>query len=364
MNTRVLARAALAILFPAGLLAVAGPATAGTDPTPTASPTPSLDAPTPPFDTPAPALTSPAPGTTVSTGFTGPIVIDYSAASTGYYDVTVTGPGYSESTEDYVGGPTTSSDMFPNMTAAGRYCVAVQGEESGITSDLGCFTAQPPRVSVASVSVSPTNFYPIVRDGYRDSTRLWFNVNTRAAVTLRAFNSKGSVVRTIGEGTMGRGRHVVTWNGRRGNGAAVVPGRYQLRLTANDGRTSKTVAHTVTIATQVVTRHGHKYRDGTAGRASTAGNCHVFWYQGAQLDCWGGRYAKLRYVFSLPSSAYKVHYTVWGERAGDDFCCQGTIRHTGARSSKRSFRVVEEVTGWRAYEVDEVDLNYTYRKRI
>ena len=48
-----------------------------------------------------------------------------------------------------------------------------------------------PRIS--GVSVSPTDFYPIIKDGYKDYTTMKFRLSERARVRFEVRNTKGKI---------------------------------------------------------------------------------------------------------------------------------------------------------------------------
>lgn len=88
--------------------------------------------------------------------------------------------------------------------------------------------------TVYSVSSSPTPFYPIKHDRYRDTTRISYRLASAGYVTLEIFDAAGNLVRSMA-GWRGAGLNSFVWDGHRADGT-IVPGGYSYRITANDGQ--------------------------------------------------------------------------------------------------------------------------------
>ncbi len=220
---------------------------------------------------------------------------------------------------------------------------------------------------VDNVSVAPAKFYPTVRDGFRDTTRIAYRLNQPARVNVAVINRAGNTVRVARLGRLRGGRHSWQWNGRNRNGDRAATGSYRLRVTAtSDARRTDRVAQRVTVATGWRTKRVSRTRMGDSGGGFTRGDCYINWTSEgyAVLDCWGGRRAQTTYMFSLPHGAFDVSWHVYGARDSADMCCRGVIRRDGQRVSPRRFRVRAWVTGWRAYEVRFVEVAYKHRERI
>jgi hypothetical protein len=233
-------------------------------------------------------------------------------------------------------------------------------------TQVEAMTAEPMQVS--EVSVWPGTFYPYVRDGYRDTTVMDYYLNQGADVVGTVRNSDGRTVRRIDLGWRGAGYRSLTWNGRNNSGDLVAVGYYSIQVQATNTEGSRaTVTRQVRVNTGYRTMETTKRRWGNDGNPATRGTCYVTRYSYddyAELDCWGGRYARMTYNFSLPGNAYDVSWRVRGARSSADICCDGRISRTGRRMSSTLFRVRTEVTGWRAFEVYSASVTYKWRKRV
>jgi hypothetical protein len=218
-----------------------------------------------------------------------------------------------------------------------------------------------------SAEASPLVFYPLVRDGYRDTTRFSFGFSAPGSVRIDVRNSSGRVIRRVPLGTLQAGSW--RWNGRNNGGHKVSTGYYRMRAVSADGYST---AHTRNIRTKVttgwVTRSGSKRRWGNqVSSQSTSGNCFIqrsSYFGTASLDCWGGSYAKVTYGFSVPTTTFKYSGSVSGSFASDDICCDGSVTKGAYRASSRRIVAWAQVTGWRAYDVERVRVTYYYKKRI
>jgi hypothetical protein len=223
------------------------------------------------------------------------------------------------------------------------------------------------RLKVVSASASPLVFYPLVRDGYRDTTRFSFAFNRAASITARVKNKNGRIIRQVGFGTLQSGSW--RWNGRNNAGDKVNPGYYWLRARARaNGQTARSGWIRVQVKTRLITLQATKRRAGNnySSRA-TSGACYVFissYFGTANPDCFGGNYALVRYRFAIPSSAYNISWALRGGLAGDDLCCFGSISKVGTRTSSRGYVLTAKVTGYRSYEVVRARVSYSYKKRI
>lgn len=311
-----------------------------------------------------PVLTSPVAGEQVELGFAGPVTIDFTNASWDEYDVQVVGPS-GVVAEDYHYGNDVEEFSIPAIVEGGEYNVRVRDYYGGSWVSIGGFSARYEGMRVSDPVLSPETFYPLVRDSYRDKVRLTVTFNQRASVLVAIRNSAGKAVRSYTT-SFPRGRRVIEWNGRTNSGNAAPVGRYAIhvRATNGSGSTATTVRRT-TIATALVTREGAQRRYGADGAGSTSGSCYIADDgASAELDCWGGRYAKLTMSFAIPSNAYDFSWGVSGEYSSSDICCTGGVKRAGTRPSSNRFRVSVTVTGWRAYLVHSSVVKYKYKKRI
>ncbi len=68
---------------------------------------------------------------------------------------------------------------------------------------------------------------------FNPSTSIWFDLPTRAKVTLTVFNLLGQEVSTLVDEDLPAGRHLSTWDGHSDNGAPVASGIYFYKLIAD-----------------------------------------------------------------------------------------------------------------------------------
>lgn len=326
----------------AGMTVVAGPARAATPP----------------------VLVAPVDGSQVELGFTGPVQLDL-GGSGDWFDVRVAGPSGVIAETSLYGYDTVEGFDVPALVEGGDYRVQVWSYEIDGWATIGSFSADWAPLTLSDPVVSPTTFYPLVRDGYRDRVRFSITLNQHADVTTIVRNSAGRTVRIFSRG-LHRGRRSVEWNGLTTTGAKVPAGRYKITVEAQNGAgESRSISRTVTAATAVVTKTATKRRGAAQASPSTRGSCYITWEDGsAELDCWGGRYARMSFGFAIPASAWDLHWSVSGERSSLDRCCNGTIRKTGTRPSRSRYVVTTTVSGWRAFRVHSATLRYKYRARI
>lgn len=311
-----------------------------------------------------PVLVAPVDGSQVELGFTGPIQVDL-GDSIDWIEVRVAGPSGVIAETTLEGYDTVAAFDVPALVEGGDYRVQVWSYDIDGWATIGTFTAPWAPLTLGDPVVSPTTFYPIVRDGYRDRVRFSLTLNQHADVTTIVRNSTGRIVRIFSR-ELHRGRRSVEWNGLTDSGTKVPAGRYSITVEAQNGAgESRSVRRTVTAATAVVTRTATKRRGAAQGSPSTRGSCYISWEDGsAELDCWGGRYARMSFGFAVPADAWDLTWSVSGERSSLDRCCNGSVRKTGARPSRTRYVVTTTVTGWRAYWVHAATLRYKYRARI
>lgn len=257
-------------------------------------------------------------------------------------------------------GPVSEGDAcYLQLTPSG-------GTASG--QDSASFTVAT-TVEVRNATAKPGEFYPTVRDGFRDSTSIGFSsrLNSDVSVKITSRNT-GSVVRAFAlSGRESRDyyqRRGVVWNGKNKANNLVPTGRYTAVITSTLNGESATSRVPIKVASGYRTVRTTKTKDGWYGsRDTTRGNCYTAQYYdgGNDLDCWGGAYAQATYRFSLPSNARNID---WGVRGFNECCDAGRLIKTGKRTSATSFRITVRVTNWRSFVVRSTRVTYTYRKAI
>lgn len=313
-----------------------------------------------------------SPNSTVPNGFSDPVMIDFSDAPAASYEVTIASDDFSVYQFDWIAydGVTDVVSVALNDAPlpAGNYQIDVT-DYDGHTA-YSTFTVAPPPppvLTIGNVTLSPTTFYPLVRDAYRDTTRIRYRLNRSARVTARVVNSNGTVIRRVDLGTR-NGSQSWAWNGKKTSGARATTGYFNIKITATvtaAPASTKSVVRRVRLATRYITSTVTKRRTGynTSSDSHTA-SCYVdyFYYTDeVDLDCWGGSYAKVNYRFAIPSNAYNIR---WGVTGFQGCCSTGVIAKTGTRPTSRSYRVSVKVTNWRSYSVQGVRVTYTSKRRI
>ena len=220
----------------------------------------------------------------------------------------------------------------------------------------------PPAVNVANVTASPQTFYPLVRDGYRDSTAIRWHQNIGANISVEIKSlATGRTVRRQSLGSRGSGYRTWSWNGRKGNGTLVKTGRYRVIVLGQASGHSDRASTTVTVATGWRSKSHTLHRSGTnTSSRSASSSCYISGYAGElELDCWGGSYAKATYGFGVPSNAVNIRRSINKGLSSSDLCCSGSISATWSGNV-----ATVRVSGWRAVNIYGVTIRYTTRTRI
>jgi hypothetical protein len=311
-----------------------------------------------------PRLVSPQPDAT-TTGWTGDVKVDFAGAAPGYWDISVRDQDfdYHYSTQVHVGGnnPTHVID-FPTPREDGQYRIDISDSGGSHYWSTYHFRQAVP-VRISDVTASRNELYSTVRDGFRDETRVRFDISRAARVTVRVRDADGKVRFARDLGSLTAGTHRFTWRGQRDDGTKLPVGRYRLSLHARTaaGADDEARLSLKVNSDTVPTRRTVSSRGTQTDHRSTAGNCYMDGYSGSlRLDCWGGRHAEATYSFRLPVGARKFDWTIRGEV----WCCNtGQLVRSGRLVSARRYAVNVRVTNWRAYEVHRVSLTYTYDRR-
>jgi len=106
------------------------------------------------------------------------------------------------------------------------------------------------------VRSSMRTVYP-ARDNYKDSTVFTARVGEEVrAVKVEVRKVGGGLVRVIALGARDAGRVAAAWNGRRGNGDVVGPGKYSFRFVGSDlnGQSDASAARTVYVSDKRLVR--------------------------------------------------------------------------------------------------------------
>ncbi|GAB3865459.1 hypothetical protein GCM10028801_35980 [Nocardioides maradonensis] len=311
----------------------------------------------------------------LSAGSTTTVVFDFTNSPHGIYHMWVKcpdmeWPGSVDTTTTYDGTNAVQSFQVTLPDAPQENCDATVDWDAnnpdpwpwndGMSGWTDYFQVVGP-LGFSSVAVTNPTFYPVVHDGYKDTTALHV-IQSRfmASASLDVYNAAtGSRVRheawsnvhNFGVYT-GGWSFSAKWNGHRNDGALAAPGKYRLVLkgTDQDGHTA-TATGATTLATGYFWLHGHHGLSGNEGRFSTRGNCAITrdnYDATATLDCWGGRYAKNAFVIGIPAGSTVTSWRIYTGQSSDDICCRGRITKSFTRLSATKFLLVHKVTGWRA----------------
>lgn len=306
-----------------------------------------------------PVFTSPTQGQTVPAGWTGPLTIDFSAATPGSYDLMIECPDTYREVPLQVDESTTTRDVTLAVALPSGGCTASVTDHGSSYASVS-FTVAQPVLTNPSLSLNRTTFYPRVVDGYLDNVTLSTTLNRSARVFVDILNSSGELVRRTDLGIRSKGTHPWTWNGRRADGSLFGLGNYRFRVVATADGTARVVASPlVTLATKTVWQRKNITKFGNQGTAATSGNCFVEpddYDRTAHLDCWGGNYARVTYGFGLPAAARNVVFGV----ASYDTCCDGSFTRTGTRVNSTLYRVRVQVGYWQGRVVERVTVGYDY----
>jgi hypothetical protein len=260
--------------------------------------------------------------------------------------------------------PSVSSGSFsvPLGSYAGPDDCWISDDDTG--DYLGSFSVSEPGDTVSDGAVNRATFYPLVRDDYQDSARFSWRQSSDARPTLSIVDTAtGAVVRTATPYAY-TGRNTWDWNGKDDLRQLVTEGRYNITVTLDGTSTSASVR----VDSEIVAREFSVRKEGNQGvRFSTRGNCQAYrdsYEMVATLDCWGGRWARGKYVLSIPANAIDVRGTIDLVRSDADICCRGRITKGWSRTSKRSVAFWAQVSGWRATTINFVRVRYTADVRI
>jgi hypothetical protein len=247
--------------------------------------------------------------------------------------------------------PTSVSFAWRELSVASstEYAVDVrrQGDGAVITSDR--FTILPKLVS--GVIATPSPFYPLIEDGFKDTARIDFSlaVHTKDTV-VRIFESDaygsccGAEIRTADLGPLPAGEGGWTWDGNLTGGGPSAEGVYFAKIEATDSDdvslTSR--AARVELATGLIRRTATRDKPGSGYAAVTderrtaiggdcsvsrdadVGTAFVLCANAAISVLWRW---KLEAAERIESVAFKVDGGYYG--------CHATKDHTGTRSVLR-----------------------------
>ena len=164
----------------------------------------------------------------------------------------------------------------------GQYSTRVLNHTENDLLDQLSFNVAP-RLTLTDVRVAPATFYPLVRDGFRDTTTIRFRTNKSSRNRVKIMRA-GRTIKRVDLGTQSGGSHQWKWNGRDGGGRKVKPGYYKLQVIASASGETKKVSRTVKAHTRVLRKNFSKSKRGTAYRSrGKRGNCNFDHFDGETL---------------------------------------------------------------------------------
>jgi hypothetical protein len=252
---------------------------------------------------------------------------------------------------DVGSSPTSVSFGWREISVASPtdYVVDVRRQGDGPVITSVRFTVLPRLVS--GVTATPSPFYPLIQDGFKDTARIDFSLAVDTTDTVvRIFETDaygrccGAEIRTADLGPLPAGEGGWTWDGSTTGGGPSAEGAYFARIEATDSDDVSTMsrAAAVEIATGLIRRTATKDKPGSgyvaiADERPTAigGDCSV------------SRDPNLGTAFVLCANAAISVLWRWrldaGERIesvgfeldGGYYGCQAKKDHTGTRSVLR-----------------------------
>lgn len=324
-------------------------------------------------------IVAPVNGSTLTQGWRGPVTINFvGSAPAGQLRLVVQcfDENWDETwleTEWFYWSGTSGTKTFETFstTPVGDTCDVRLFDPNGVWDTENSIFLEDAAPQIRNLRASPSEFYPRVRDGYRDAVQLSFGARADTSKTMRVTNAEGRTVysktlRACRWCDLDYYRESIAWRGVNNAGNTVPVGRYRVAITSEpaDGQAA-TASQRVTVKTAVVTKRKRIWRDGyyTSGH-SRSRNCGVQWWEydlTVDLDCWGGKGAEVRYFFKLPRSAKKIGWSAPGSFNSN---LGGRIVKDGKRVRPTRFMIKVRVTKFRDYTVNYAHLAYTYKRRI
>ncbi len=312
-------------------------------------------------------ITSPDQGSEVAPG-TVAWTIEVPFDDTYSVGLECSSPSYWDETDVSATAGTTISGKFTQVPA-GAECTLSAYSWDYAEHDEVDFSTSLPTPEVRNLRLSPVEFYPTVRDNYKESTVASFGVRRDSDVKVEVVDRDGRTIWTKAiDARPSRDwyeRLSVRWNGTNRSGKVVRVGKYKIRVTTRLGSQSAKATTAVRVKSEVRSFTRTVKKDGWYdSHDTTSGNCYTmqhYYPHGIDLDCWGGAYAQASYFWKLPANAKVQSWWVKGEVQ----CCDsGKLIKTGARLSPTKFRVQVKVTYWRSYVVKAAYLRYSFTRRV
>jgi hypothetical protein len=241
------------------------------------------------------------PASTVYSPYGGPVTVTFTFApddTASIFTVRLRRPGHAAIKEkDYLvdpasqGSPHDVSFSWPDLSvaAATDYSIEVRPQGGGPVITEETFTLLPKLIS--ELSATPSPFYPLVQDGYKDTSKIGFSLASDAVdTTVHVFKDDafgrccGTQIRTETLGALAAGAHNWTWDGAKADASTAPKGTYYVRIEATDTDAISMVskAQKVVITkglirlTATKSKHGSTYsRVADEHATALGGNCNV-----------------------------------------------------------------------------------------
>ena len=250
---------------------------------------------------------------------------------------------------------------FPKLRDGSYVANAI--DEWGTTLDTVAFTVKDLKVTDADASPDP--FYPLVRDGYRDTTKLTWTQSLAGTDSVRIKNHGKFHL-----GSFSAGHHGWRWNGRTPSGRKLSPGLYYLRVTVVDkyGARASSPWVPVHIATgwktvsKSMSQSGSSV-DGTKVWSKPCAFARNYYQRGdAVVACGAGGKGALFYEFTVPRTT--VSSSIRANFKGRADSGPGKIFGGVYRAKATLVVSYIGVHGKRVLEIVKALLRFDYKVRI
>jgi hypothetical protein len=229
------------------------------------------------------------------------------------------------------------------------YVVDVRRQDGGPVITSETFTLLPPLVS--NLSATPSPFYPLVQDGYKDDTTIGFRLSADSVDTVVHVYAEdpfgrccGAEIRTVDLGSLASGSRAWVWDGMEDDFSEAPKGTYFAKVEATDtdavSMTSKPLK--IEIAKGQIRVMGTKEKHGSAyARVANEQQTAI------GGDCGVTRDSTTHSAFILCANAVVSVYWNWGLKQGEKiekvsfvidggfYGCHKTTGHSGNSSFLR-----------------------------
>jgi hypothetical protein len=219
-------------------------------------------------------------------------------------------------------------------------------------------------LSFENTRVTPSKFYPTVRDGFLDAAWFRWTQTSSGSVVIRIESRGGRTERLERLGWRTPRSYSWRWNGRDSSGRMLPANAdYRIRIEGVH-RGVRTVSGWRQARIATGWRSVRIEKDGIdfASRRSSS-LCYVRpgWYanDGVVLDCWGGAFAEVRYGFGKARGEIR---NLRGRYTFNEYCCwNGAIYGHISLTRRRAIAVTVGVTYWRMIDIRSVVVRYERR---